>query len=227
MLAPFLLLALSLLGLTGHVVLELDYLAKFDETFNIGNESNLPTVYQTLVFLACGIVMVLLSRRYQTEGSRFSWHWMLLGTTFLVLGIDESAMLHERFSTPVRAMLGTGGYLYYAWMVVWVPAALVIMAMMTPLLRHLPWRTARAFMLGGIIFMTGAVATELVQSKYASQGRQHTLEYEAVGQVQEFLELIGLAIFAAGLFTFAQGRLGPVVVSLAPHEGERAPTERR
>lgn len=213
---PFVLVTLSYIGVAGRVLYHADFLDKYNELFNLGNEANFPTLYSTAMFAAGALLMLVVGLKNRQEGLRDAGRWLVLAAVFLFLSVDESASIHEKISNPVQRWTGAQGYFYYAWVLVWGPAAVLFLASYIPFLLRLPRKTAGLFALGGAIFLVSAVGTEMIQSEYAWRHAKGSMGYLTMDQAQEFFELFGLAIFLAALLGYAQSRVSEVRVKLVP-----------
>ena len=90
------------------------YLVNF---FSLDKEFNIPTWYQAISELMCSLLMVIIFMAAKVENDRFKYHWLGLSFIFLLIATDEMLVLHEQIISPLRRFLGTGGFLYMAWII--------------------------------------------------------------------------------------------------------------
>ena len=138
----------------------------------------------------------------RAERDRYARHWAALSAIFVYLSLDEGARIHEMLAHPCRAMLGTSGLLYYAWI---IPAALLVTILGCVYLRflcHLPVRTRRLFITGGVIFVVGVFAGEAVGGWYAQRHGAANLVWSLIGSAEECCEMTGVAIFIYALLSY-------------------------
>lgn len=82
-------------------------------------EQSIPTLFSTLLLLACAGLLVAVASR----SARLRTRWRLLAAVTAFLGIDEAISMHEATIPPLRRLLDADGILYSAWV---VPAALFL-----------------------------------------------------------------------------------------------------
>lgn len=169
---------------------------------DVRREANLPTLWSTLVLLACAGVLVLIARVERHVGAR-SWPWRLLSIVFSYLAVDEAVSLHELASRPMRDAAGLGGALHYAWV---LPAGVAVVALgvaLAPFVLTLPPDTRTRFSLAGACYLAGALALELPESLLVSQrGDDDGLTVAMFGAIEEGLEMTGVAIFLVALVRY-------------------------
>ncbi len=85
--------------------------------FSLDSEFNFPTWYQAISELICSFLMVIIFMAAKTDNDRFKFHWLGLSFIFLLIATDEMLVLHEQIISPLRRLLGTGGFLYMAWII--------------------------------------------------------------------------------------------------------------
>jgi hypothetical protein len=64
--------------------------------------------------------------------------WIILSIIFLFLSVDNISSIHERLATPTRYLLGTSGFLYYAWVIPYSMALCVFVPLYSKFLLSLP-----------------------------------------------------------------------------------------
>lgn len=182
------------LGLFFAFGLGRSYVHGFVPLVDFGRESNLPTFYSTSLFLLNALLFALVasSARWLSKERN---GWLLLAAVFAFLGLDEFAMIHEKFIDPVRELLGSGGYLYFAWVIPYAAAAAVLALFTVPLIWSLGWRFRLLFGLAAGIFLAGAVGMEMLGGRYfeAVEGNID-LRYRLFQTAEESLEFSGLII---------------------------------
>src|SRR5215213_2138609 len=88
--------------------------------FNVGEEANVPTWYSSVTLLVCSLLLAVIAAVKKAQGDRYALHWIFLSVIFLVMSVDEVAMIHESLGETVATVLGLVGYspsglLYAAW----------------------------------------------------------------------------------------------------------------
>ena len=170
------------------------YVYGFVPLFDFGRESNIPTFFSTSLFLfnALLFALVAISARWETKEKS---GWLILAAVFAFLALDEFAMIHEKFIAPVRELLGSGGYLYFAWVIPYVMGAALLALVTAPLIWSLGWRFRLLFGLAAGAFLTGAVGVEMLGGRYFEAVEETIdLRYRLFQTVEESLEFTGLII---------------------------------
>ena len=121
---------------------------------------------------------------------------------FTYLSIDEAAAVHEKFTIYFQENLNITGYLYFGWLLVGIPFALIVGLIYLKFLLHLPMQTRLHFIFAAGLYVGGAIAIESISSNlwYLNEGT--SLKYSAVGTVEEFFEMSGIILFIYGLLTY-------------------------
>lgn len=213
--------------------------------FGVDEEASIPTWWATVVLWSLGLVTAAIGLDRATD-RRSLVAWWALAAGFVFLSADEGAQLHER----AGFFVGVTGTLHDArWVFVWLPLAVLAGI---PVLWQL-WRASRrlviGLMIGAMVFLSGAVGVEVVNSTvrhhYRSetqaaienttprQNVTHTMAsieehadkqnfaYLIGSSVEELFEMLGVVIWFA--VVLREGRNG---AAMKPRQGNRA-TERR
>lgn len=166
-------------------------------TLSLNREHNIPAWYQSTVVATCGILLMIIADERRRSGQKkMAASWALLSVALFYVSLDEITVLHERSVEPVRSLLGiTGGFLYFAWVIPAMAIVFLFSLMLIPLLRKLPARTLKGFLLAGAVFITGAVGFEMLGAGIAVSKGQETIAYNIIQHVEEVLEMLGFVIF--------------------------------
>jgi len=164
------LIAMHVLVALGHLVGHVR-LGALTKLFDVDCEGNVPTLFNVLLFLCAALLFILIG---STETGRGRWAWRLMGGVMLFLGVDEGAQVHERFMNHTLLLLGHGqvrvgemGWLFYAWIVPYLMATALLVAVLLPWLRKLERTTRNGLLLAGAIHLLGAVGMEAYGGKVA------------------------------------------------------------
>jgi hypothetical protein len=212
---------LILAGLAGQVstwFLGHGTLLGFVQCFNLNQENNVPTWFSTICLFLCALglsAIALLEWRRQMPLSRY---WFALSGTFAILSLDEAASFHETLTGPIRALLHTGGVLYFAWV---IPGGLFVIGfalLFSDFLRRLPADTRRSFLVAGAIYVSGALGMEMAGGKYLSVHQRPDFTYEMMAIIEESLEMFGTILFLRGLLRHLEKHVGTFAVRLTGGE---------
>jgi hypothetical protein len=172
------------------------------DKFDLDGEFNVPNLYQTLTFFLCVGLLVMIASAATKLKNPFARHWWCLAGFFLYLALDEGVELHEMTIQPLRAVFGTDGYFYYAWVLLAVMVVPIVGALYLRFLWNLPTKFRWLFIAGGGIFITGAAVMEMVGGHIRKVYGLESLQYVSETVVEESLEMIGILIFIYALLSY-------------------------
>lgn len=190
----------------------------FVPQFGFEHEENIQTWYAALLLLACSIALFFISRRARADGARFARRWFVLSLIFLYIATDEAAVIHELFNEVWLDGYKVSGLFFFMWI---YPAAALLAVFAVAYWRFflaLPGGIRGRVAAAGLLYVGGALGTEVPLGFWAASHGDANLIYGAVQTVQETLELAGTSLFLAALLRhLARGGAG-VAISL---EAER------
>lgn len=155
-------------------------------------ESNLPTWFASSLLLLCAVTAAAIAQDLAQLRRR---SWMAVAALFAWASLDEAAELHEQLG----GMFGTGGVLYFDWV---ISAAVLLLAAaiaLWPWLRDLRPATRRRMIVAGFIYFGGAVAMELPLGWWTERAGADSLGYALIDWVEETMELCGAALMLRAL----------------------------
>lgn len=182
--------------------------------FDVDQEKSLATWWAVVTLSVLSVVtwFVGQSRGFENQKERLAWYALAAG--FLFLSIDEACMLHERIGGKIEL---DGSLTYARWIILWVPLAALCGGVVLWMLWRMSSRMVIGLIIGAVVFLTGAVGTEIVnsQNRYAAatSGRsaleaydfEETQPLEITGKenyayiagtaLEEFLEMLGVVIW--------------------------------
>lgn len=176
------------------------------ELLSVDSETSLATWYSVLALSLAALLAASIGYVAWTSRQKQSaLVWGAVCIVFLLLSADEGAMLHERIGRQVK-MEGT--FHHARWILLWLPLASVP-AMILPIkLWRISRRTTIGLIIGGCVFLLGAVGVEMSNAALRAQ-----LEAEAGTQtanihrdhwgyivgthIEELLEKVGVIICIA------------------------------
>ncbi|MBE2221659.1 MAG: hypothetical protein IAF02_08975 [Anaerolineae bacterium] len=179
-----------------------DMLVSFLDLFSVNAEQTLPTWYATiLLFVSAVLLGVITAVKHQNHDPQ-THYWAGLALIFLYLSIDEGAVIHELFSTPLETLFNTSGYLAFAWLILFVPLLILFALLYLRFLFHLPPRIRNLFILAGACYVGGAVIVEAISANRYSLDGGVSLPYLTIGTVEELLEMWGVVLFIYALLSY-------------------------
>lgn len=180
--------------------------------FDVGNEGNLPTWWNTALLVASAALCAAVSAMHRFTGGRRWAAWASLALITGLLSLDEASGLHERLRHLADLVIPDHGFTF-AWLVVGIPLALAVLVIAALLARRLV-RPARRLFLGGLlVLLAGAVGLEttndlLVRAQGGEIPEGGTLLFHVVYHLEELLELVGASLMlAAPLAALRNGTL--------------------
>lgn len=204
LLAGFLLVMHVWLTLHHYLVSDIPWVIR--QLFDVDEENNIPTWFSSANLMLTGAMTLLLAAGKWRQRDRWRGYWVLLGSGFLVLSLDEMAGLHESVNVVTEA----------SWAIYALPLILVLALVFLRFLYNLPARTATLFVLSGLVFLGGAVGVELYTEPYLHNDQLNTLAYNLWTPVEEGMEMFGVILFQYALLDYMtkdKGLLYRVTVS--------------
>ncbi|HJU65674.1 MAG TPA: hypothetical protein VJ596_08350 [Gemmatimonadaceae bacterium] len=210
--AIVLLIAASLAGTISRLYFGHDNLLGFIPLFNVDVEANVPTWYSASALLLAALLLGIIWRAQTARGERFSRHWGALALVFVYLSADEGGHIHEVISTPARFDEFMAAYGQLTWL---IPNGLGLLALCLIYRRFvfaLPKDVLRPAFASAVVFVAGAVGTELIGWLYR-QSNPSGLTSELITLAEESLEMFGVALFIYALLVFIARHIPPFEVS--------------
>lgn len=149
--------------------------------FDLDEEESFGTWFSSGILALSSFLLFLQARILRARGDRWHRWWSVLGAGFIVLSIDEIVGMHEFGNT----LLGDT-----SWTVVGGPLMLVVAAAYVPFFRRYWGRTAKLFLVSGVVYGLGAVGIE-----HISGTDVNSLAYNMSTAVEEGLEMGGVILF--------------------------------
>ena len=177
-----------------------DYL-KILTVFDLNEEGNLAAWYSSFTLLLSSTLLGLIACDAVHKRDQYRLHWIVLAIIFLYLSIDETAMLHERTMRRLRNALGLGGFFYYSWVVIAIPALLVLACSYFRFLMVIQPAVRNPIVLAGVLYVAGALGVEMVEGYY-HEAYGYTATYAMIVAVEETLEMLGILVFLQALFRY-------------------------
>ena len=179
--------------------------------FNLDTERNVPSFFSTGLIMLCGGAMAAIGQR--VEGMD-RWAWQGLALVFALLAADELVSLHERITEPLRGTLHTTGLLYFAWILPYGTATLVLGLVYFRFLLRLPSSLRNRMVVAGVIYIGGAVGIEAVEGAYLERVHDvHDLTFELLASLEESMEMAGMILLLRALMAHL-GRISPAKLAL-------------
>jgi len=207
------LFVMNLIVIYLHFVKGHEHLRGFMHAFYFDNEANFPSLYSSVAIFGCSVLLWIIGSLSAEKQHGRSVYWKSLSFIFAFLALDEFASLHESLIRPVKKLIeGQGidaGFLYFAWLVPYTLAVVVLAIVLFRFVVKLPGQTRLHFLIGGGLFLAGAIVMEMIGGNYwAGQGwsvygtDKVDVRYALIVSLEELLEMLGILVFAYGLLMY-------------------------
>jgi len=186
------------------------------DTFDMNVENNVPTFFSAFILVASAVLLTVIAS--QSTADRYAGNWKWLAIIFAFMAVDEDASLHELLIEPVRNLLAVAGPLFFAWVIPYALAVLVIGLLYLKFVWSLPARTRGLFIGAGSLYLAGALGFESIGGWYFSlHGEIEDLPYSLLVAAEEFLEMSGTILFIYALLDYLRDRLAgePLRISIS------------
>ena len=167
--------------------------------FSLDSEGAAGAWFSSLELLLCALLLTLIASRKSEQ----DFYWWGLSIAFYFLALDEGAQIHEMATPLVQMVLGRAdGVARRGWIIVFGPLVLVFAGLYVRFLMRLPRAIAFQMVLGGAIFITGALVVEVATAFY-KEGLACDFTIANCGgysvrvlvAIEEAMEMVGIAIF--------------------------------
>ncbi len=214
----FLLLVASTTGQVAHHVFGHPGLMGFVPLFYVDQEGNVPTFFSAALLLCASLLLALISRLTKKANDSRWLQWTILASALLYMAFDEASGIHELLQTPARWLIGrqnAKGIFTYAWVLFGITFILVFVLSYLKFFFSLPSRTRKQFFAAAVVFLSGGLGMELVESYYVGTYGRETFGHAMLVTVEEGLEMAGVIILINALLTYIHSRHGEVRLRFA------------
>jgi hypothetical protein len=178
------------------------FLDAFIFEFFINNEGNVATFWNTLLLLMTSAVAFVLASAKFSQGNKYRFEWLLLGLVFLYLSMDESSVIHEKFSALLKDLPDINGWAHYKWLYAGGAAVLVLTFLFIRFYLHLDLRNKILFPVSMALYLFGAFGGELLSGYYAQANGTKNIPYMLMTHGEELGEQIGIILMIFTLLTY-------------------------
>jgi hypothetical protein len=170
--------------------------------FNLNSEENIPAFFSTLLLLFSSILLVIIAFAVKKSDAPYFYHWLGLSLIFLFLSMDESLSFHESMTVPLRKGLNTSGLLFYAWVIPYTVALLILILLYLKFFINLPAGTRNLLIIAAALYLVGVIGIELLGGSIDEQVGRHNPTYVVYSTIEEVLEMGGLVVFIYALMNY-------------------------
>lgn len=171
---------------------------------SLSAEGNLPTWFASSLLLGCACTAGAIAARL-APAARWRRHWWGIAIALGGVSLDEVAGLHEQLG----GTFGTGGILYFDWVLIAGPVVAVLAVLYLPFLRALSSPTRERMLVAAVVFVSGALVMELPLGWWTERAGSDGVGYALIDWVEETLELVGASLALVALVAHHQRTRGP------------------
>jgi hypothetical protein len=213
---------LTLASLAGQIVrfvFHHDKLFGLIRQFDLDNERNIPTWYQSVTLAWCAVLIACVGQARKQRGAQDVRQWRVLAIGFALMSLDEAASFHESARLPAQLLKNIPGYLSFSWV---VPGTLVVLLVCRYFWRwvtSLPSPLRRRVAVAGAIYVGGALGFEAIGGIESITIGLQNFVYVLTYTTEEFLEMLGVALMTYAMLDYLRREHDGAVVKL----GEATP----
>lgn len=172
--------------------------------FDLNREGNIPTFYSALLLFFAALIILFISILSRKQKSRYTSRWTFLSFVFLYLAFDEGCSFHEKLVPYVMNLLGNAytGIGFDGWVIPYSAGILLLALYLMRFWLHLPRKTRLLFLMAAVVYIAGAIGTELVDGYLSELYGFENLTVQLVTNIEESLELAGVIVFIKALLEY-------------------------
>jgi hypothetical protein len=168
---------------------------RFFSTFSLDKEANVPSWFSSALLLSAAALLALVALDARARRDRWGRHWAGLSLVYVVLSLDETAEIHERIGSWLRAHLDLHGPLHYAGIIPALALAVLVGVAYVRFLRALPRLTRLGILVAAAVYVVGAAGVEAMTGWWAESHGSRSTALLLVSTIEENLEMIGTTLF--------------------------------
>ena len=185
---------LNVLNAIAVVLYHEGHKGRFFRTFSLDGEANVPAWFSSALLLSAAALLALVAVDAFLRRERWARHWTGLSLVYVLLSLDETAEIHERIGSWLRAHLDLHGPLHYAGVIPALALAAFVGIAFLRFLRALPRVTRVGIVVAAALYVFGAAGVEAMSGWWA-ESHQGSTALLLVSTVEENLEMAGTTIF--------------------------------
>lgn len=209
MVCIFILLVLNILSYLDFYYNNLDERSYFFRKTNFNLERNAPTIFSSCLHFTSAILLAVVAFS-KLSIKKIKSFWIFLSILILFIGLDELLVIHEKIGRSFGESVETSGIFYFAWVIPYGIALIIIgLAILKPLFK-LPKQTRINFIMAGAIFLSGALGIEMFTGWYVEYNQLHNEnllrlpDTFILSTFEELFEMIGIGFFVYSILDFIE-----------------------
>ncbi len=165
---------------------------------SLDGESNLPSLF-SVALLWCSAVLTACIAWAGKDGLIRRVFWIGLSLAFVLVGLDEGTMIHERVPGYVQQFTEISGLFYSSWVALYALFLVLFLATYGWFFFALPRDTRKHLVLAILLYLGGAIGVEMVGWVWVVDHGKESV-YHLLVLVEEILEMAGSIAF---IYTFS------------------------
>jgi hypothetical protein len=191
--------------------------------FFVNNEGNITTFWKAfLLIIIAGLTFIIASAKF-SQKDKYRYEWWLLGAVFLYLSVDETSVIHEKFSALLKSLPDLNGWAHYKWLYAGAVAIILLAIAFVRFYLHLDLRNKILFPVSVAIYLLGAAGGELFSGHYAQYYGTKNITYTLMTHGEEFGQHFGSILMIYTLLTYLvahYSKIGFVAKSVEKTSGD-------
>lgn len=183
--------------------------------FYLDYEGNVPSYANALLLFIPSLLLAGIGAWKSSIRDKFRFHWNGLALIFFLLSIDETASFHEELIKPMRAVFGSEGVFYFAWIIPGMIAIALFGLTYLMYFLHLENKFKLLFFLALGVYLGGVIGGEMVSGYFAANLGIKNYTYAVVASIEESVEMIGCSLIIYSLLEYIKHYL-PEGLTLNP-----------
>lgn len=175
--------------------------------FYLDYEGNVPTYINALLLFIPSLLLAGIGAWKNSIRDKFRFHWNGLALIFFILSIDEMASFHEQLIKPMRAIFGSEGVFYFAWIIPGIAAIALFGITYLMYFLHLENKFKLLFFLSLAVYLGGVIGGEMVSGYFAANLGIKNYTYAVVASLEESIEMIGCSLIIYSLLEYIKHNL--------------------
>jgi hypothetical protein len=182
---------------------------------SLNAEQNLASWYTSLLMAAGALLAWLAACCAATESARARRFWRLATVLLLLCAVDETVSFHEVLTLFLPGVAAASPFLHFAWVVAILPLLAVLGLWCLWLMWPLPASVRSGLLAAAFVFLTGAVALEVLDGAILERVGEESLAYRTGYVLEDTLEMLGVAIFINVVLRHIETRAARIEFTLA------------
>lgn len=165
---------------------------------NVGVEANIPTWWSAMLLAVAGLSLLVAAAAVFEDQRTAGMSAAIMGLLITAMSVDELSSIHEQLFYVAQRI---SHVFTFNWLVLGLPIGGAVLLIAAFTMKNLPPVQRRYIGIGLVVFFTGALGFEMISSMMAASGDHLGPVGTAVYHGEEFLEMTGASLMAAGALT--------------------------